>query len=129
MTESQIDALSESIGHPLPSSYRAYLSLAGNSPPPNLVGSDCYGHYLPLLHEWAVELLAECNNPFVLPKNAVVILMHQGYQFFYFIADGDRSDPEIYYYYEGKPSAERAYDTFTDWVRAVALSSPDENAP
>ena len=124
MTESQIGDLAAAIDHPLPDAYRAYLSIAGSSPPPNLVGSDCHGHYLPQLHEWAVELLAECNHPFILPDNAVVFLMHQGYQFFYFVADGNSSDPAIHYYFQGKPAPELAYDTFTDWVRAVALSLP-----
>jgi len=126
MTEPQIDDFSASIGQRLPPSYRAYLSIAGISPPPNLVGSDCYGHYLPQLYEWAVELLAECKYPFTLPENAVVFLVHQGYQFFYFIADGSDSDPAVYYYFEGNTSAERAYESFTDWVQAVALSSPAE---
>ena len=124
MTESQIDDLSASIGQSLPLAYRAYLSIAGAAPPPKLIGSDCYGHYLPKIHEWAVELLAECGNPFTLPENAVVFLMHQGYQFYYFIADANDPNPAIYYFHEGKPSAECAFDTFTDWVWAVAMSMP-----
>jgi hypothetical protein len=116
----RLDALEKHHGLRLPPAYRAYLLIAGSGPPPELVGSDCHGDYLFKLREWGQELLKESGNPFELPTDAVVFLMHQGYQFFYFHADGLAEDPAVFYYFENWPAAERKYERFSDWVAVVA---------
>lgn len=120
MDSTEIAKLEEHLRLPIPAAYRAYLAIAGGSPPPELVGSDCHGRYLFELRDGAVELLNECGNPFTLPDDAVVFLMHQGYQFFYFQADGVTDDPPVYYYFEDRPEVERPYERFSDWVAAIA---------
>ncbi|MBN2294814.1 MAG: SMI1/KNR4 family protein [Pirellulales bacterium] len=119
MDSSSINRLEEHLGLPIPAAYRAYLNIAGAEPPPKLVGSDCHDHYLFNLHEWANELLKESGDPFRLPDDAIVFLMHQGYQFFYFRADGVNDDPAVYYYFEDRPACENPYDRFSDWVAAI----------
>jgi hypothetical protein len=57
------------------------------------------------LREGAEELLEKDDSPFVLPEKAFVFWMHQGYQFAFFVADGD-DDPMVYYYMEGKKTTE-----------------------
>lgn len=120
MDAASIARLEKHLGLPIPDAYRAYLSIAGGSPPPELVGSVYHDHYLFKLHDWAVELLNESGNPFSLPDNAIVFLMHQGYQFFYFQADGVTDDPPAYYYYENRPAVECPYQRFSDWVADIA---------
>jgi hypothetical protein len=71
------------------------------------------------LREWAIDLLEESGEPFSLPDNAIVFLMHQGYQFFFFHADGINDDPPVYYYFENLASVERPYERFSDWVAAI----------
>jgi hypothetical protein len=114
-----IAALEKHLGLPLPKAYQAYLLIAGSEPPPELRGSDCYGNYLFKLREWGQELLKECSAPFELPDDAVVFLMHQGYQFFYFRADGITEDPAVYYYFEDWKEAECKYERFSDWIAAI----------
>lgn len=117
-TPEQVAALERHLGLPLPAAYRAYLLVAGADPPPELVGSDCHGDYLYQLREWADELLEESGRPFALPTDAVVFLMHQGYQFFYFRADGIAADPVVFYYFENWPAPQQRHDRFSDWVAA-----------
>jgi hypothetical protein len=120
MDSASIARLEEHLGLPIPPAYRAYLGIAGASPPPELVGSDCHADCLFKLHDWAIELLKESGNPFPLPDDAIVFLMHQGYQFFYFHADGVTDDPPVYYYFENRLEPERPYERFSDWVAAIA---------
>lgn len=120
MDSASIERLEEHLGLPIPAAYRDYLAIAGASPPPKLVGSDCHADYLFKLHDWAIELLNESGDPFSLPDDAIVFLMHQGYQFFYVHADGDADDPPVYYYFENRSQVERPYERFSDWVAAIA---------
>jgi hypothetical protein len=46
--------------------------------------------------------------------------MHQGYQFFYFIADGSSDDPPVYYYLEGEPEVVRRFERLSDLLAVVA---------
>jgi len=118
---SEVAALERHLGLILPAAYRAYLLVAGAYPPPNLVGSDCHNDYLYKLREWADILLGECGHPFALPADSVVFLMHQGYQFFYFRADGGTDDPAVWYYYENWSAPEQRYNRFSDWVAEIVL--------
>ena len=121
LTPGQVAALEQHLGLPLPAAYRAYLLVAGAYPPPKLVGSDCHGQYLYKLRGWADELLRESGRPFELPADAVVFLMHQGYQFFYFRADGCDDDPPVFYFIEGMGAPftpERRFERFSSWVAA-----------
>ena len=130
LTPDEVAALERHLGLPLPAAYRAYLRIAGAEPPPELVGSDCHGDYLYLLRAGAEGLLRECGRPFDLPADAVVFLMHQGYQFFFFRADGCTADPPVFYFIEGMttPAApERRFERFSDWVACV--SGPDPTGP
>lgn len=117
----QVAGVERHLGLPLPPAYRAYLLLSGAYPPPALVGSDCHGQYLFQLSAWADELLEECSRPFTLPADAVVFLMHQGYQFLYFRADGRTDDPPVFYFIEGMASQsapELRFERFSAWVEA-----------
>lgn len=66
--------------------------------PVNLVGTDLFYRH-PDLYESAIELLEEDEVKNFLQKDDFVFMMHQGYMFWYFKADGT-PDPDIYFYYE-----------------------------
>lgn len=122
---SEVERLQSDSGLPLPAAYKAYLLIAGQAPPPAWVGSDCAVRHLPSLRAEAERLLRESGRP-PLPTEAFVFLMHQGYQFFYFVADGRSDDPEIFYYFEGEPAVVRSFDRFSDLVAVVASEAdPD----
>lgn len=85
----------------LPKLYVEYLAVLGRKAGNLDVGSDCFYPHLLRLKEWAQELLEENNCPLRLPDDAFVCLMHQGYQFLYFLTDDNNEDPPVFYYMEG----------------------------
>lgn len=85
----------------LPPIYIKFYLQCFNSMPSKLVGTDLINNSTDLL-EGAIELLEENGIPNFLKKDDFVFMMHQGYMFYYFQADGS-SNPTVYGYYEGKP--------------------------
>ncbi len=65
------------------------------------------------LNIWANELLEEDNIESFLAKDDFVFMMHQGYMFWYFEADGEQN-PVVYFYKEGnlKPNKEQRLKEF-----------------
>jgi hypothetical protein len=115
----EVAALEGELGVKLPAAYRAYLLHMGRSPDV-FVGTDWALRYLRRLQSGARTLLTENGEPFELPPKAFVFLMHQGYQFMYFIADGLNDDPAVYYYLEGHSGPERRAEHFSEWLQANA---------
>lgn len=83
-----------------PEIYRIFYDLCSITIPKNLVGTSLLNEN-PELNEWASELLEEDGVENFLEANDVVFMMHQGYIFYYFKADGN-PDPIVYGYYEKK---------------------------
>jgi len=115
-----VEALEAEAGVHLPAAYRAYLLLMGLIPDPLFTGTDCSLHHLHGLREAADELLAENGRPFELPPVAFVFLMHQGYQFMYFVCGEATDDPPVYHYMEGEPVAVRKAERFSEWLESCA---------
>ncbi len=71
------------------------------------------------MKEAAVELLQENGNPFDLPPNAYVFLMHQGYEFFYFLTADKNENSPIYRYLETKDLTPfMRWDSLADYFAA-----------
>jgi SMI1 / KNR4 family (SUKH-1) len=83
----EIAALEQQLGVRLPAAYKAFLFILGRDGGTDFIGSDCTIRRLPKLREWAQDLLRRCGSPYMLPDTAFVFMMHQGYSFFYFVAD------------------------------------------
>jgi hypothetical protein len=84
----------------LPEIYKDFYRLCSNSIPANLIGTDLRNSYSEL-NQWAIELLEEDGVENFLDDKDFVFMMHQGYMFWYFKADGI-PDPIVYGYYENK---------------------------
>ena len=84
----------------LPELYRAFYYRCSFSAPLKLVGTDLRNRN-PELNKWALELLKEDRLKNFLDKDDFVFMMHQGYIFWYFKANGD-SDPIVFGYHEGR---------------------------
>lgn len=99
----------------LPEIYVEFLRKMGKLAGNLYLGSDwAYPDLLKLkLH--ASELLNENANSFVLPDDAFVFLMHQGYQFMYFRTNDLKADPEVYYYIEMEDIALGIYAPVREW--------------
>lgn len=79
-------------------------------------GTDMFWPDLRSLRRYAEELLEENGNPFPLSKDAIVIAVHQGYQFLYLDSDLKKSDPPVYYYMEGDKTPTQKWDSFTKFL-------------
>lgn len=99
-TPDEIEEVEKRFALRLPGIYRAYLARLGRREGEFLIGSDFGYPTILTLREAAEELLAENNATITLPANAFVFLMHQGYQFLFFHADGVNDDPPVYWYME-----------------------------
>jgi len=85
----------------LPVIYRDFYDLCADSVPKSLIGTELLNHD-PNLKEAAIQLLEENGIKNFLDDNDVVFMMHQGYQFWYFKAEGN-PDPIVYGYQEPGP--------------------------
>jgi len=97
----EIAGLEASVGFALPARYREFLAVAGCDAGKFYVGTCVYFPEIAELNASAAELLQENEEPFALPEDAFVFLMHQGYQFNFFRA-GEGDDPPVYQYHEGR---------------------------
>ncbi|MEP7284747.1 MAG: SMI1/KNR4 family protein [Chloroflexota bacterium] len=84
----------------LPDLYVEYLLVLGKEAGNLDVGSSCFYPTLLELKGSAVNLLEENEFPFLLPDDAFVFFMHQGYQFLYFLTKDKLEDPPVFYYIE-----------------------------
>jgi|SRR5215831_20512770 len=80
--------------------YRTFYYYCAAGLPPGLVGTDLF-HPGSDLNESAIRLLEEDGVENFLEPDDFVFMMHQGYFFFYFKANGD-PDPIVFGYYEQK---------------------------
>lgn len=99
----------------LPEIYRDFYNLCSSSIPAKLVGTDLWNNNRFDLNQGAVELLEEDGINNFLESNDFVFMMHQGYMFWYFKANGD-PDPIVYGYYEGKFSPDN-FGRFSDFIK------------
>ena len=125
-SERQIVELESRFGIRFPSPYRRFLSRFGRDSDASsaLRGSDYYLPRLPDLRSWADELLRESGSPFVLHPQDFVFLMHQGYQFFFYRADGESDDPPVFYYFEGWTQPVLKFSTVSDWLKECGAFVP-----
>jgi hypothetical protein len=115
-TPEEVEALERQQGKKLPSAYKAFLFILGRDGGADFIGSDCTISHLPELRGKAEDLLRDCGSQHTLPEKAFVYLMHQGYSFFYFVADQVSEDPPVYAYLEGDPAPVKKAESFTGWL-------------
>ncbi len=108
-TSTEIEKIESLFETSLPQFYKNFLTVYGYGGFERWTGSDYTFGWLSSMKHYANELLLE-NGLDVLPEEAFVFLMHQGYQFSFFIGD----KPEIYYYNEcyGMENYQKVSDSF-----------------
>jgi hypothetical protein len=119
----EIAKLESKLGVRFPSPYRRFLRRLGrdNAASSALRGSDYFVPVLFELRPWAEELLRESGSPFALHPQDFILLMHQGYQFYYFRADGANDDPPVFEYIEGGAQPEQKFRSISDWLREYGV--------
>lgn len=115
-SEKQIEQVKNCIPVALPSVYLAFLRAMGRSAGRFMYGSNVFYPHIFKLQTQALDLLAEdCTAP-ALPPNAFVFLMHQGYNFNWFLAGGS-DDPEVWHFTEGMSAFQKLACSFTEYLR------------
>jgi len=120
MSHGEIDELEAFLSLPLPVSYRAYLSIAGNRRTPggtrSFATSDLHGEHLRSLRSRAAALIHATGQSLALPDRAVFFCEHEGYLCFYFIADHTADNPDVYSYCEGDLEFKKTGERLANWL-------------
>ncbi|MEW8521512.1 MAG: SMI1/KNR4 family protein [Candidatus Thiodiazotropha endolucinida] len=116
--ESEIKRIEEIAGCKLPLEYEKFLENLGKSGGKFLQGTDVFFDSILEIQEWAVELLEEEGKKNILPRNAFIIFMHQGYEFGYFLL-GESEDPEVFFYSEGMSYPEARWKSVSYFLESV----------
>jgi len=112
-TAPQILEIEADQGVELPLAYQAFLRVMGRGAEV-FQGTDyCYPEILGI-RDHAKRLLAR-GAALQLPEDAIVFMMHQGYQFA-FICAHESEDPPVYHYMEGDACFQKACASFTGYL-------------
>ena len=117
----ELDRIEADQGVKVPDQYRRFLEVAGAGAGSLWKGSDAFYPAVLGIKNAAEELLIESGNPFELDADALVIIMHQGYQFFFLLGVGE--DPPVFAYVEGEPGPERVAPSFSVFLRRAILET------
>ena len=103
----------------LPEAYREFLLWMGRGTGKFLQGSEVTYKDLVKIQGWVNELLEERELP-LLPTNAFVFYIHQGYQFAYFLLNGE-DDPKVYFFDECiTKGVELLREPYSEWLTTEA---------
>lgn len=118
-TPHEIEEIEADAGETLPTAYREFLAKMGRGAGRFYIGTHVFYPLILGVTEAAHELVAEDKANIVLPKDAIAIMMHQGYQF-HFIRAGDGDDPPVYYYMEQSGKLVKQADVLTQFLIDIA---------
>ncbi|WP_459749859.1 SMI1/KNR4 family protein [Pseudomonas sp. 3A(2025)] len=109
-----IALIEQYFGCKAPLAYREFLTVAGRSAGKIFCGVDIFYPRLLGLKFEAEELLDELGLSGLLPADAKVLCMHQGYGINYFLPISD--DPPAFQFFEGQSSTTKAWDSFSGFL-------------
>ncbi|MDD1136643.1 SMI1/KNR4 family protein [Pseudomonas sp. TNT2022 ID233] len=115
-SEVDIASVEQHFGCEIPLAYRDFLTIAGRSAGKIFCGVDIFYPRLFNLKLEAEELLDELSLSGLLPADAKVFCMHQGYEINYFLPVSD--DPPVFQFFEGQSSIAKAWDSFSGFLIA-----------
>jgi hypothetical protein len=114
-TEHEVATLEREAGVRLPRRFRDYLLAVGRGAGRFLQGTDAFYVDFSENNSYARELVREDGMEAHLPHDAVVIYMHQGYEFGFIVPDkGD--DPPVFQYIEGRGPPKECWSSFSEYV-------------
>lgn len=110
----EIASVEEHFGCALPSSYRDFLVLAGRGAGKLFRGTDIFYPRVLGLQKEAEDLFRELGRLDLLPAEAKVFCMHQGYELSFFLPGLE--DPPVFQFVEGADVAPCAWETLSDFL-------------
>lgn len=128
-TDEEILIIQKHFSCQLPQAYKDFLLIAGKGAGILFRGSDIFYPRVLELQSEAKELLSELGLTTLLPIDAKVFCMHQGYELNYFMPTSD--DPPVFQFFEGEINAFVAWESFSKFIKASIQSHlgqwPDVN--
>ncbi|NIQ00865.1 MAG: hypothetical protein GWM98_25325 [Nitrospinaceae bacterium] len=120
----EVETAEKFLGLRLPTLFRTYLLEMGRSPGDLFCGSDLAKGPADLMSykKYAQEKVAEADTNWTLPREAVVFLSHQGYQFDYILAS-DPFDGPVMTWSEIDPEPIEIAPTFEKYVDRILSGS------
>ncbi|WP_458122146.1 SMI1/KNR4 family protein [Paenibacillus sp. Z6-24] len=118
-TASEVEQCEQVLGSKLPNQYREFLLAIGHDAGLLFQGTDILFRNVDDLLELrkeAEDLLAENEETYILPTDAFVFSMHQGYEFSFFVIS-EGNDPPVYQYVEGDGPPVLVWDSFSAFLR------------
>ncbi|MGE8494769.1 SMI1/KNR4 family protein [Comamonas sp.] len=100
----------------LPTEYRCFLQIAGKSAGKIFQGTDIFFPRVLKLKDEARAFLVELDVAHLLPADAKIFCMHQGYEINYFLPGSN--DPPIFQFFEGQSSVSQSWASFSEYLRA-----------
>lgn len=119
-TDDEILKVEEHFHCHLPQAYREFLLIAGKGAGKLFRGTDIFYPRVLELQAEANELLAELELTGLLPNDAKVFCMHQGYELNYFEPTSD--DPPVFQFFEGQTVAAMAWSSFSEFILSTIHS-------
>jgi len=119
-TSDEVEEVENGLGIVLPEAYRQFLLRMGRQSGRFFRGTDFLYPSIVGLTDDAREMLEDADPSLLLPHDAVVFSMHQGYQFM-FMSGGAQDDPAVHTYVEGAGRFELVAGSFTEYLRSAAL--------
>jgi hypothetical protein len=114
-TQGEVVRLENQLGFSLPDAFREFLLWGGHWAELGMEGSDFfYSEIYSLTRRIALELLRFHSEPELLPEDAVVFWMHQGYMFEFIRASGGNHAP-TWGYFDGDDEVKEK-DTIADFL-------------
>lgn len=114
-TDVEISTIERHFNCILPVAYRQFLAIAGKSAGKIFSGTDIFFPRVLELQNEASELMSELNLSFLVPVDAKVFCMHQGYEILYFQPISD--DPPIFQFFEGERSITQPWKRFSEFLK------------
>jgi len=112
----EISIIEQHFGCKLPQSYKDFLTIAGKSAGKLFQGTEIFFPNVLQLQLDAEELLDELGLVQLLPCDAKVFCMHQGYELNYFLPTSD--DPPVFQYVEGQLAVNQPWGSFSEFLQA-----------
>mgnify|MGYP001792536543 CR=1 FL=1 len=111
----KLNELEKRLNISLPLIYKEFYLECEKSIPRKMIGTDLYNNKNEL-KEWASELLEEDNAVNFLTEKDFVFMMHQGYMFWYFNANGTEN-PNVFFYREMSLKPDKITDLKTFLIK------------
>lgn len=115
ISDSEIDSLEQSSSVKLPGAYKQFMRECGRSAGLYMRDAHFFFPAIKDLKNDLAEMIEEDGLDFKIPDNIFVFGGYQGYQYQYFVCDGN-DDPGIYRIMNDGSGAQKISDSFTAYI-------------